>query len=114
MRPLIQAAARLAQVDFGSFAIIGGIAVTARLGRAHRATADLDTVVDDDTPPPALDVLRGLDGATPDPIEPHRVYLDGTKVEEPERSRKPTWKTSTTSRSSSSPVTDGPSRPPRR
>lgn len=81
MLPLVRAAARLADADLGAFAIIGGVAVTARLGRAHRATADVDTVVDDDVPPSALDVLRHLDGATPDESREHRVYLDGTKVE---------------------------------
>lgn len=81
MLPLVRAAGRLAGADLGAFAVIGGVAVTARLGRAHRATADVDTVVDDDTPPSALDVLRHLDGATPDATSEHRVYLDGTKVE---------------------------------
>jgi hypothetical protein len=81
MLPLIRAAARLAAVDLGAFAVIGGVAVTARLGRAHRATTDLDTVVDDDLPPSAIEVLSHLDGATPDEAKPHRVYIDGTKVE---------------------------------
>jgi len=81
MLPLVRAAARLADANLGAFAVVGGVAVTARLGRAHRATADIDTVVDDDTPPSALDVLRHLDGATPDETRAHRVYLDGTKVE---------------------------------
>lgn len=78
---LVRALARLAGAELGSFAVIGGVAVTARLGRAHRATADIDTVVDDDRPPPALDVLRDLDGVVPDAERTHRVYLDGTKVE---------------------------------
>lgn len=81
MLPLIRAAARLADANLGAFAVIGGVAVSARLGRAHRATADIDTVVDDDTPPSALDVLRHLEGATPDETRPHRVYLDATLVE---------------------------------
>lgn len=81
MSPLVRAAARLADADLGAFAIIGGVAVTARLGRAHRATADVDTVVDDDTPPSALDVLRHLDGATSDVTREHCVYLDDTLVE---------------------------------
>lgn len=80
MVPLVRAAGRLAAVDIGAFAIIGGVAVTVRLGRAHRATADVDTVVDDDTPPAAIDVLRHLDGVTLDPV-PHRIYVDDTKVE---------------------------------
>lgn len=79
--PLVRAAARLADSELGRFAVIGGVAVTARLGRAHRATTDLDTVVDDDAPPDTLDVLRHLEGATFDAASTHRVYLDGTKVE---------------------------------
>jgi len=78
---LIRSAGRLADAQLGGFAVIGGVAVTARLGRAHRATADIDTVVDDDSPPDALDVLRHLDGAVSDDARAHRVYLDGTKVE---------------------------------
>jgi hypothetical protein len=78
---LIRAAGRLADAQLGVFAVIGGVAVTARLGRAHRATADVDTVVDDDSPPDALDVLRHLDGAVSDDARAHRVYLDGTEVE---------------------------------
>ena len=81
MLPLIRAAARMAVADLGPFAVVGGVAVAARLGRAHRATVDIDTVVDDDTPPSALDVLRHLDGASDDDGPAYRVYLDGTKVE---------------------------------
>ena len=81
MLPLIRAAGRLAITDLGGFAVVGGVAVAARLGRAHRATIDIDTVVDDDTPPAALDVLRHLDGASTDDGPAYRVYLDGTKVE---------------------------------
>jgi len=81
MLPLVRAAARLAAADLGAFAVVGGVAVAARLGRAHRATVDIDAVVDDDTPPPALDVLRHLDGASRSDGPAYRVYLDGTKVE---------------------------------
>lgn len=81
MLPLIRATARLGDADLGGFAVIGGVAVSARLGRAHRATADVDTVVDDDRPPDALDVLHHLTGATPDATHRHRVYIEGTKVE---------------------------------
>lgn len=56
MAPLVRTLAKVAEANLGSFAVIGGVAVTARLGRAHRATADIDTVVDDDRPPPALEV----------------------------------------------------------
>lgn len=81
MAPLVRTLAKVAEANLGSFAVIGGVAVTARLGRAHRATADIDTVVDDDRPPPALEVLRHIDGAVPDDTRTHRMYVNGTKVE---------------------------------
>jgi hypothetical protein len=81
MLPLIRAAARLADADLGGFAVIGGVAVSARLGRAHRATTDVDTVVDDDRPPDAIDVLHHLTGATADSTHRHLVYIEETKVE---------------------------------
>ena len=44
-----RAIARLAQLgpELPPFALIGGLAVIARLGQAHRATNDVDTVSDD-------------------------------------------------------------------
>lgn len=58
-----RAVARLAELAPGlpSFAIIGGLAVITRLGQAHRATNDVDTVSDDQVG--LLDVLvaGGLD-----------------------------------------------------
>jgi hypothetical protein len=78
---LITAAARLAEAPLGPYAIIGGVAVSWRLGQAHRATADLDAVADDATPPPAIEVLSQLPSAEPDPDSPHRVVVEGIKVE---------------------------------
>lgn len=78
---LVRAAAKVADANLGSYAIIGGIAVSARLGQAHRATADIDTVVDDLTPPPAIEALLDVPGARPDPTGSHRVLIDGIKVE---------------------------------
>ena len=46
MVPLVRAAAALEAEDIPPFAVIGGVAVTVRLGRAVRATADLDAVTD--------------------------------------------------------------------
>ena len=58
------------------------MAVAARLGQAHRATADVDTVVDQDRLPAAIAVLKALPSATTDPAGgPHRLLLEGTKVE---------------------------------
>ena len=70
MSSLVDAAGQLATAGLPRFAIIGGVAVSARLGEAHRATADVDTVVDGDALPPALETLSDLDGATRDPATP--------------------------------------------
>lgn len=78
---LVRAAAKLAEAQLGSYAIIGGVAVSARLGQAHRATADIDAVVDDLTPPPAIETLLDVPGARADPTGAHRVLIDGIKIE---------------------------------
>ena len=78
---LVRAAATLAAADLGSYAVIGGVAVSARLGQAHRATADIDAVVDDLTPPPAIETLLDVPGARADPTGAHRVLIDGIKIE---------------------------------
>ncbi len=78
---LVRAAGKVADANLGSYAVIGGVAVSARLGQAHRATADIDTVVDDLTPPPAIEALLGVPGAHSDPTGAHRVLFDGIKVE---------------------------------
>lgn len=81
MVPLVKAVAALDRAGIGRFAIVGGVAVTARLGRAHRATADVDTVVDETTPPNAVEALLALPGASPDPASDHRVLVDKTTIE---------------------------------
>lgn len=81
MVPLVRAIGAVAESGLGAYAIVGGVAVTARLGRAHRATSDVDTVVDETTPPDAVEALLERDGVKPDPTAPHRVYVEGTKVE---------------------------------
>lgn len=48
MHGLVLAVARMSEADLGRWAVIGGVAVAARLGQAHRVTADVDTVVDQD------------------------------------------------------------------
>jgi hypothetical protein len=78
---LVGVAAKVADAPLGRYAIIGGVAVSARLQQAHRATADIDTVVDDLTPPPAIETLLDVLGAHPDPTGAHRVLIDGIKVE---------------------------------
>ena len=66
MVPLVRAAAALEAEDILPFAVIGGVAVTVRLGRAVRATADLDAVTDQRYTPTALEVLRARGDATYD------------------------------------------------
>jgi hypothetical protein len=78
---LIRAVGALGEAGIGRYAIVGGVAVTVRLGNAHRATADVDTVVDETTPPDAVEALLARSDARQDPTEPHRVFVDGTKVE---------------------------------
>lgn len=78
---LITAAARVSEAGLGAYAIIGGVAVAARLQKTHRATADLDAVVDDLVLPPAIEVISHLPGARPDPDSPHRVLVEGIKIE---------------------------------
>ena len=57
---LVRAIAQMSSADLGPYAIVGGVAVAARLGQAHRVTRDVDTVVDQDHLPAAIAVLRGL------------------------------------------------------
>lgn len=82
MGGLVRAIAHMSHADLGGFAIVGGVAVAARLGQAHRATRDVDAVVDQRQLPTAIAVLRGLPSAADDPAGgSHRVLLEGTKVE---------------------------------
>jgi hypothetical protein len=80
------AAQRACAVPELPLAIIGGFAVTCRLGHVHRATGDVDAVADElatigaeGSSAQAL-VERGI--AQPDPGgRDHRVFVDGTKLE---------------------------------
>lgn len=81
MVPLVRAVGALGEAGLGHYAVVGGVAVTARLGQSHRATVDVDTVVDETRPPDAVEALLSLPGATPDPSADHRVFIDGTKIE---------------------------------
>jgi hypothetical protein len=78
---LIRAVAALSQSGLEGFVIVGGVAVAARLGEAHRATTDVDTVIDEVAHPDAIETLLALPDAQPDPTGPHRVQIGGTKVE---------------------------------
>ena len=65
MRGLVRAIAQMSAADFGRWAVIGGVAVAARLGQAHRVTADVDTVVEQDRMPAAIAVLPPTPRRTP-------------------------------------------------
>jgi hypothetical protein len=82
---MVRSAARANDVPGLRLAIIGGLAVTCRLGHVHRATGDVDAVVDDlvglaaDSGAQML-VEAGI--AEPDSgTRAHRVFVDGTKLE---------------------------------
>ena len=82
---MVRAAQRAHDVPGLRLAIIGGLAVTCRLGHVHRATGDVDAVVDEVVGVAAnsgaqLLVEAGI--ADPDPGDrEHRVFVDGTKLE---------------------------------
>lgn len=81
MVPLVRAAAALEAEDIPPFAVIGGVAVTVRLGRTLRATADLDAVTDQRYTPTALEVLRARHDATYDAADPHTITIAGAEVQ---------------------------------
>lgn len=76
---LVQATARLGEARLGPHALIGGLAVMCRLAAVHRATQDVDTVVET-TAPTAVEVITSSIGM-PDPTDPGRVFVDGVKVD---------------------------------
>ena len=47
---LVQVVAKLTSVPMGPYAVIGGLAVSCRLAQAHRATGDVDTLVETTSP----------------------------------------------------------------
>lgn len=80
------AAQRACAVPELPLAIIGGFAVTCRLGHVHRATGDVDGVADElatvgaeGSSAQAL-VERGIAQSDPGGRD-HRVFIDGTKLE---------------------------------
>lgn len=76
---LITAAALLPTVDLGRYAVVGGLAIGARLGRAHRATADIDAVTD--STPDAVEVLVAVDGVRRDDRMSGRVWLGDLPID---------------------------------
>jgi Nucleotidyl transferase AbiEii toxin, Type IV TA system len=78
---LIRAVAALSQSGLDGYVIVGGVAVAARLGQAHRGTTDVDAVIDEDAHPDAIEALLAMPDAQLDPTGAHRVRVAGTKVE---------------------------------
>ena len=78
---LIRAVGALGDAGIGRYAIVGGVGVTVRLGNAHRVTVDVDAVVDETTRPAAVEAFLARSDTCQGPTEPHRVFVDGTKVE---------------------------------
>ncbi len=82
---MVHAAERAQRVPGLRLAVIGGLAVTCRLGHVHRATGDVDAVVDEvvgAAGDSGAQVLVEAGIAEPDPGDrEHRVFVDGTKLE---------------------------------
>lgn len=78
---LVHAAGVLGQGSMPPWALVGGMAVMVQLAEAHRATADVDTVADDDSGQlePALAVLAAEQHGS---VTGTRVVLeDGTNID---------------------------------
>lgn len=76
---LVRAMARLSDAGLGPYALVGGLAVMCRLSAVHRATQDVDTVVET-TVPTAVEIITSSVGA-PDPSNPNRAIVNGIKVD---------------------------------
>ena len=69
MAPLVQAAAKVAQAGLGRYAVIGGVAVSARLGQAHSSDRRLHAI-EDRRPSGGMDKRAG------DAWDIYRILLD--------------------------------------
>lgn len=82
MPSLVRAIGAFERAFIDRYAVVGGIAVATRLGEAHRATIDVDAVVDDSPlAPSAVQALLALPDAEADPGVRTRVLVGGTKLE---------------------------------
>lgn len=63
---LVRSTARLGEAHLGPHALIGGLAVMCRLAAVHRATQDVDTVIET-TAPTAVQVIASSIGT----LDPH-------------------------------------------
>ena len=78
---LVRAIAALEEINLNGYVIVGGVAVNTRLGQAHRATTDVDTVVNEMSNVGVIEALLTHPDAEPDPTGSQRVIVAGTKVE---------------------------------
>jgi Nucleotidyl transferase AbiEii toxin, Type IV TA system len=78
---LIRVVDSLSDAGLDRYVIVGGLAVAARLGQAHRATTDVDAVIDEAAHPDAIEALLALPNAREDLTGRHRLRVAGTKVE---------------------------------
>ena len=74
---LVETLSKVASVGLDRYALAGGLAVTCRLAQVHRATGDIDTLVET-TDPDALDLLARQLGPLD---ERHKLVIDGVKVD---------------------------------
>lgn len=81
MVELVRAVGVVAAAKLGRFAVVGGVAVTTRLATAHRATVDVDAVVEEGPAFSAVEALLTTPGTMRDPERAQRVWIHGTKVE---------------------------------
>lgn len=79
--PLVRAAAVLAGQDLPPYALVGGVAVAARIGRPLRATRDVDAVADYTAEPTALELLTELDDVDSSRLADHTLVIAGADVQ---------------------------------
>jgi hypothetical protein len=75
---LLQVVAKLSSVPLGPYAVIGGLAVSCRLAHAHRATGDVDTLVETTSPTAIQRITAAVGHRDPDSGV---LTVDGVKVD---------------------------------
>ena len=75
---LLQVVAKLSSVQMGPYAVIGGLAVSCRLAQAHRATGDIDTLVESTSPTAIQRITASVGHRDPDS---GALTVDGVKVD---------------------------------
>jgi hypothetical protein len=73
---LIGAVGVLGEAGIGGYAIVDGVAVTVGLGNADRVTVDVDTVVDETTPPEVVEAFLARSDTRR--VRPNRTEFSST------------------------------------